>query len=154
MYATKQGTWIAGVFGEFSASIDFEPENPGGGKIVGVVTTASVETQDAQNDAYVHGYLNVDEFPESRFESKSIETTAEGFRAIGDLSLVGHSNPAALDFTLIAGSDSSNGAEHAKLSGTMIINRFEFDIASEIDVNTAGQDVIVQVELDLVQEGD
>jgi hypothetical protein len=31
----------------------------------------------------------------------------------------------------------------------MTINRFDFDIASDIDVNTAGQDVIVQVELDL-----
>jgi len=149
MYATKQGMWITGVFEEFSARIDFDPENPGGGKIVGIVATASVDTKDAQNDAYVHGYLNVEEFPESRFESKSIEKTADGFRAVGELDLVGHRNPVGLDFTFTASAGSSAESGRAKLIGTMTINRFDFDIASEIDVNTAGQDVIVQVELDL-----
>jgi polyisoprenoid-binding protein YceI len=149
MYATKQGMWIAGVFGEFSARIDFDPKNPASGRIIGVVATVSVDTQDAQNNAYVHGYLNVEEFPESRFESTTIEATADGFRATGQLDLSGHTNPVALDFTFKTGGQTSTGSERAKLSGTMTINRFDFDIASDIDVNTAGQDVIVQVELDL-----
>jgi polyisoprenoid-binding protein YceI len=149
MYATKQGMWINGVFGEFSASIDFDPQNPAAGKIVGSVVTASVDTQDEQNDAYVHGYLHVEEFPESRFESQTIEATADGFRANGQLVLAGHTNPIALNFSFMADGEAVSGSGRTRLSGTMTINRFDFDIASDIDVNTAGRDVIVHVELDL-----
>jgi polyisoprenoid-binding protein YceI len=149
MYATRQGMWVTGVFGEFTARIDFDPADPASGQIVGVVATASVDTADAQNNAYVHGYLDVEEFPESRFESGSIEATTEGFRANGELFLAGHSGPVALDFTFTADIDASTNQAHARLSGTMTVDRFAFDIASEIDVNTAGQHVIVQIELDL-----
>lgn len=147
MYATKQGAWINGAFGEFSASVDFDPQNPAAGTIIGTVSTASVDTQDAQNNAYVHGYLNVEEFPESHFESTTIAATDDGFRANGQLVLAGHTKPIALDFRFATGGGNSSGPGGAKLSGTMTINRFDFDIASDIDVNTAGQDVIVQVEL-------
>jgi polyisoprenoid-binding protein YceI len=152
MYATKQGAWITGVFKEFSAGIDFDTADPGGGKITGVVVTGSVDTQDAQNDAYVIGYLNVVEHPESRFESSAIETTAEGYRAVGELNLAGHSNPAVLDFSFSTGSVPSATSDRAKLVGTMTINRFDYEIAGDIDTNVAGQDVIVRIELDLSRE--
>ena len=100
MYATKQGTWINGVFEEFTATIHFDPAQPEAGMIVGVVQTASVDTQDGQNDAYVRAYLNVEKFPEARFESTNIVRTAEGYRATGELNLAGHKNPAALDFAI------------------------------------------------------
>jgi polyisoprenoid-binding protein YceI len=149
MYATKQGAWVAGNFEEFSASIEFDSADPQAGKIVGVVATGSVVTGDAQNDAYVLGYLNVEEYPQSRFESSVIEKTADGYRALGDLSLAGHTKSVALDFTFATGTEPPAAAELARFTGTMTINRFDFDIASDIDVNSAGQDVIVQIELDL-----
>lgn len=149
MYATREGAWITGVFEEFSAVVNFDPEDPVAGKIIGTVATASVDTSDAQNNAYVHGYLDVEQFPESRFESATIEQTADGFRASGELVLAGHTRTVTLDFTFTSGNEPSVGTAVSHLSGTIVVNRFEFDIASEIDVNTAGRDVIVQVELDL-----
>lgn len=153
MWVSKQGAWFSGVFGEFSASVDFNPERPADGSIVGVVQTGSIDTQDRTNDAYVQGYLEVEKYPEARFESANIETTPEGYRADGTLRLVGQTKPAAFLFTFEEGAESSGEARSASLSGTMSINRFDYGIANEINVSEAGEIVIVQVELQLSQVG-
>jgi polyisoprenoid-binding protein YceI len=149
MYATKEGQWFSGVFEEFTATIDFDYERPEAGKIVGVVRTGSIDTNDNQNDTYVTGYLNVEEFPEARFASTTIEKTADGYRANGELDLAGHQQPVILEFTFVPESPPSASTSQAQFTGTMTINRFDFDIASEVDTNAAGQDVIVQVVLGL-----
>lgn len=149
MYATKQGAMFSGVFEEFTATIDFDTASPEAGRIAGIVNTASVDTQDSQNDTYVLGYLRVEEFPQARFESRSIQKTAEGYRASGELSLAGHEKPATMDFSFVPGSESSAPGISAKFTATMTINRFDFDIASDIDTIQAGRDVIVYIELNL-----
>jgi polyisoprenoid-binding protein YceI len=149
MYATKQGAWFSGVFEEFTAAIDFDAANPEAASIVGVVKTGSVNTQDDLNDAYVLGYLDVERFPEAIFESKTVERTADGYRAIGELTLTGYTNPATLAFTFAPDEESSTPSTHAKFTGAMVINRFDYGIASDVDPSQAGQDVTIQVELDL-----
>jgi len=148
MYATKQGAPFSGVFKTFTAKIDFDPANPQSGRIVGTVETDSIETGDAQNDTYVRSYLNVKEFPEARFESTSIQVTDDYYRALGNLTLAGETHEVALDFYFTVDAD-AKPKPAAHFSGRMIVNRFDFDIASEIDVNAAGRDVTVDVELDL-----
>jgi polyisoprenoid-binding protein YceI len=150
MYATKQGALLTGVFGEFTAVIDFDPATPDTGRIVGIVKTGSVETHDDQNNNYVRGYLDVEAFPEARFESTAIEQTADGYRASGELTLTGTTNAAALDFSFTPGAEAS-GHARATFRGTMTINRFDYDIAADVDTSWAGQDVSVLVELVLEQ---
>lgn len=154
MWVSKQGAWFSGIFGEFSASIDFDPETPVTGRIVGTVQTGSIDTQDRTNDAYVLGYLEVERYPEARFESARIEETAEGFTAHGTLSLVGQSKPVLLAFTFEKDSDPRHSAGRARLSGAMSINRFDYGIANEINANEAGEIVVVQVELLLTAGGE
>jgi polyisoprenoid-binding protein YceI len=149
MYATKQGAWFSGVFEEFTATIDFDAANPEAARIIGVVKTGSVNTRDKLNDAYVLGYLNVEKFPEAIFESKTVERTAEGYRASGELTLTGYTNPATLAFTFVPGEESSILSTHARFTGAMVINRFDYGIASDVDPSQTGQDVTIQVELDL-----
>jgi polyisoprenoid-binding protein YceI len=150
MYATKQGALLTGVFGEFTAVIDFDPASPEAGRIVGVVRTGSVETNDEQNDNYVRGYLEVEAFPEARFESATITKVPDGYRASGELTLAGTTNAAALDFTFVPGTEAS-GHARATFRGTMTINRFDYGIAADVDTSWAGQDVSVLVELVLEQ---
>lgn len=145
MYTTKQGVMFSGVFEDFSAAIDFDPADPEAGTIEGTVRTASVETHDDQNNTYVRGYLDVETHPEAHFESTSIRTTAEGFRADGRLTLKGETNPASLDFSF----DASAPSGHAKLRGTMVVNRLDYGIADDVDTSFAGRDVTVLIELDL-----
>jgi polyisoprenoid-binding protein YceI len=148
MYATKQGASFSGVFKTFTAEIVFDPAKPQSGRIVGVVRTDSVATGDDQNDTYVLGYLNVEAFPEARFESTAIEPTADGYRALGMLTLAGKTHPVALDFTFSVDAEAEPGPA-AHFFGRMIVNRFDFDIAHDVDTNWAGRDVTVDVKLDL-----
>ncbi|MGY8795451.1 MAG: YceI family protein, partial [Woeseiales bacterium] len=46
----QEGSAFRGRFENFSAMIDFDPENPTAGKIVGVVKTESAESGDAERD--------------------------------------------------------------------------------------------------------
>jgi len=149
MIADKQGTKFQGTFGEFSAAIDFDPAVPETGSIVGIVQTPSFATEDSQNHTYVIGYLEVEEYPEARFVSRAIEKTADGYRALGDLTLKGVTNPATLDFTFEAADAATAAGAMARFQAQMTVNRFDYDIAGDIDTNWAGRDVVVQVVLEL-----
>jgi len=142
MYATKQGEWFNVSFTEFTAAIEFDPADPAAGSIVGVVQTNSVDAEDAQNAGYVRQYLEVELFPEARFESTAIVAVEDYFQATGNLTLRDVTLPVTLDFTFTTGSE-------AHFSGQMIIDRYEFDIAPDVDPSWGGKDVTVQVELDL-----
>jgi polyisoprenoid-binding protein YceI len=150
MVTTKQGGEFRGVFGEFAATIDFDPAHAEAGHITGVVKTGSVETHDEQNNTYVRSYLDVEKFPEARFESKKIEVfPGEGFRATGDLTIKGVTNQAALDFTFVPDAASGPAPAHAKLAGVIWVNRFDYGIANDVDTSWTARDVKVEVELDL-----
>ena len=144
MYATKQGVWFNGDFTDFTATIDFDPADPAAGSIVGVVATDSIDTEDEQNAAYIRQYLEVDLFPEARFESTSIVAIDDYFQATGDLTLRDVTKPVTLDFSFSTG-------DTAHFSGQMVIDRFEFGIAPDVDPGWGGQEVTVQVELDLTK---
>jgi polyisoprenoid-binding protein YceI len=149
MYAVRQGMPFGGVFREFTATIDFDPDRPEAGRLGGIVETGSIETGDAQNDTYILGFLEVEAFAEARFESTAIERTADGYRATGDLTVKDITEPATLDFTFTTTLASGAPTGRARISGRMTVNRFDYDIASELDTIQAGQDVVVLIELDL-----
>lgn len=146
MYATKQGDWFDGVFHEFTATIEFDPANPAAGSIVGIVQTESIDTGDDQNDNYIFGYLEVEQFPEASFESRSITATEDGFEAMGELTLKGITKPAVINFTF---TPAEGDVSAARFWGAMTIDRFAHDIAADIDTSWAGKDVEVRIDLAL-----
>ena len=151
MHADKQGSPFSGVFESFTAEIDFDPAAPGEGRILGLVETGSIESGDEQNNTYVVAYLDAAKFPEARFESKSIEAVPGGYRASGELTLKGVTRPVAFDFVFETRDGASVPAASARLHGGMNLDRFDFDIASDLDVNVSGKDVYVEVELSLAK---
>jgi polyisoprenoid-binding protein YceI len=142
MYATKQGEWFNVVFTDFTAEIDFDPANPAAGRIVGVVQTNAIEAEDEQNAGYVRQYLETDVFPEARFESTAIVALEGYYQATGNLTLRDQTQPVTLDFEFTTG-------DKAHFSGQMVIDRFAFGIAPDVDPSWGGKDVTVQIELDL-----
>jgi polyisoprenoid-binding protein YceI len=149
--ATQQGSMFSGKFEEFTATIDFDPANPSAGKIVGVVKTESANTRDSSRDTSLmeKDWFYVDKYPEARFESKTIEKTADGFRANGELTLKGATHPAVMDFTFTAGQDSSSPGM-SKFAGKMKVDRFNYNIGEGWnDPSYVGQDVDVEIKLDL-----
>jgi len=144
----QQGSRYDGRFEEFEATIDFDPSNPGAGSIVGVVQTESVSTRDFDRDATLQDpdWFDSSNHPEARFESESIEKTADGFVANGQMTLKGKTNPASLSFTWEPG----EGGAH--FLGKMTVNRFDYNVGEGWnDTSFVGQDVEVEVDLELTQ---
>jgi polyisoprenoid-binding protein YceI len=145
--AEQQGGKFNGDFASFRATIDFDPSAPADGKIVGVVETESVATRDYDRDAALTDvdWFNPVEYPESTFESSSIEAAADGmFVAHGNLTLKGKTQPMDLTFNFTQDGDS------ASFDGKMMVNRFDFNVGQGWnDTYMVGKDVEVQIKLDL-----
>ena len=143
----QEGSAFRGRFGNFSATINFDPDNPSAGKIVGVVKMDSAKTGDAERDATLleEDWFNPANFPESRFESESIEAQGDGtFAAHGQLTIIGVSQPVTMDFEF----DVSGATAH--FSGGFDIKRLDFGVGWDA-TNWIDDEVGVQVELDLKQ---
>ena len=143
----QEGSAFRGRFGNFSATIDFDPGNPTAGKIIGVVKMDSAKTGDAERDATLleEDWFNPSKHPESRFDSESIEALDDGtFAAHGQLTIIGNSNPVTMNFEF----DVDGSTAH--FSGSFDILRLDFGVGWDA-TNWIDDEVGVQVELDLQQ---
>jgi len=141
----QEGSGFRGRFENFTATIDFDPADPGAGKIVGVVKMDSAETGDDERDATLleEDWFNPEKYPESRFESERIEALDDGtFAAHGQLTIIGNSNPVTMNFEFEV--DGST----AHFSGAFDILRLDFGVGWDA-TNWIDNEVGVQVELDL-----
>ena len=143
----QEGSAFRGRFEDFSAMIDFDPEDPAAGKIIGIVNTESAESGDAERDATLmeEDWFDPDNHPQSRFESERIEQLEDGtFAAHGQLSLVGISQPVTLLFEFEVAETT------AHFSGRFEIKRLDFGVGWDA-TNWIANEVAVQVDLDLQQ---
>ncbi len=143
----QEGSAFRGRFENFTAMIDFDPADPAAGKIIGVVSMDSAKTGDAERDATLleEDWFNPSNFPESRFESDSIEALDDGtYAAHGQLTIIGNSNPVTMNFEF----DVDGSTAH--FSGTFDILRLDFGVGWDA-TNWIDDEVGVQVELDLQQ---
>ena len=143
----QEGSAFRGRFENFTAMIDFDPADPAAGKIIGVVSMDSAKTGDAERDATLleEDWFNPSNFPESRFESDSIEALDDGtYAAHGQLTIIGNSNPVTMNFEF----DVDGSSAH--FSGTFDILRLDFGVGWDA-TNWIDDEVGVQVELDLQQ---
>ena len=146
-FGVQEGSAFRGRFESFSAIISFDPDQPTGGTIVGVVQMESVNSGDQERDQTLldEEWFDPSNYPQSRFESESIETSSDGsYKAHGQLTLRGETKPVTMDFSFeVSGSE-------AHLSGSFDIKRLDFGMGWEA-TNWVDDEVAVQIELDLVQ---
>ena len=146
----QQGTKFSGRFEAFAAQISFDPSAPDSGSIIGTIETGSVNTRDHDRDASLldRDWFDSSNYPESRFESESIEELEDGsFKAAGQLTLKGNTRPMDLRFTF----DVADGSK-ARFTGTMKIDRFDFNVGEGWnDTSWVAQHVDVEVRLDLTK---
>jgi polyisoprenoid-binding protein YceI len=97
---------LVGRFDRFDATLDFEPQQPEAARLVVVVDVASIDLDLPAFEQDLRGpsWLDVERFPEARFESRSIAITGDNTGEItGDLTLHGVTAPVTLDVTFNGG---------------------------------------------------
>jgi polyisoprenoid-binding protein YceI len=89
---------VHGTFDEFEGSLQLDGSDLSTAKIVGTIKTASVNTGEPQRDDHLRSadFFDVEQYPELRFESTSIEAKDDELTITGNLTIHGVTNPITL----------------------------------------------------------
>lgn len=93
-------SWMSGRFNTFSGHFSYDENNPSAASVEVSIDTASIDTNHAERDKHLRGYLYLDvkRFPEAKFVSTSFEQDAEGVAVLtGDFTFHGVTKPISID---------------------------------------------------------
>jgi len=100
---------LVGRFDRFDSTLDFDPEAPEAATLVVTIDPASINLGVPAFDQDLPGpsWLDVERYPQARFESQGIAITGEDTGTVtGDLTLHGVTAPVTLDVTFNGGGSS------------------------------------------------
>jgi polyisoprenoid-binding protein YceI len=128
-YAFVQaGAQNKGTFKKYTTTLDFAADNLAASKLDVVVDMTSLDTGDKERDDTLRGadLFDVAKYPQARFTSAQIVKTAQGFDAVGKLTLRGVSRDTHVPFTLRTVTE--QGKQVSYLTGKTILKRLEFGV--------------------------
>lgn len=126
---TQQGAGFDGKFGEFSGTIQLDPDHPETGKAQIKIQMGSATTNSPDRDKSIAGdaWFAVDKFPTATYDILSFEKQANGhFVARGKLTLRDVTLPLDLPFTLKV--ETKDGVKTAHAEGTTSLHRLDYGV--------------------------
>jgi len=148
----QAGARNKGKFTRYPVTLDFSPDNLAASKLDVVVETGSLDTGDKERDDTLKGadLLSVAKFPQARFTSTQITKTANGYDAVGKLTLRGVSRDIHVPFSFRTADEQGKPAGY--LLGKTTIKRLDFGVGQGDWKSTewVGNDVSVSYSLRLV----
>jgi len=118
---------VDGNFTGLKTDIQFDEKNLAASSITASVDVSTINTgiglrnRDLRNKEQ---WFNADKYPAITFHSKKIEKADNGYKATGDLTIKGITNPAVIPFTFTSNSDSG------VFKGTFTVNRQDYKVGS------------------------
>jgi polyisoprenoid-binding protein YceI len=147
----QAGAQNKGKFTRFPVTLDFSPDNLATSKLDVVVETGSLDTGDKERDDTLKGadLLSVAKFPQARFTSTQITKTANGYDAVGKLTLRGVSHDIHVPFSFRTADEQGKPAGY--LLGKTTLKRLDFGVGQGDWKSTewVGNDVSVSYSLRL-----
>jgi polyisoprenoid-binding protein YceI len=148
----QAGAQNKGKFTRYSVTLDFSSDNLATSKLDVVVETTSLDTGDKDRDDALKGadLLSVAKFPQARFTSTQITKTANGYDAVGKLTLHGVSRDIHVPFSFRTADEQGKPAGY--LLGKTALKRLDFGVGQGDYKSTewVGNDVSVSYSLRLV----
>jgi polyisoprenoid-binding protein YceI len=145
--ATQAGARFTGAFRQFRVALEFDPARPSTGRLDVTVDVASINTRDAERDEILRGaeFFQIEEHPRAVFHAGRFERAGEGWRAPGELTIRGVTQPVPVTFTLAAGAGST------VMKGGASLRRLAFGIGRGDWASTqwVGDEVEIHFELRL-----
>ena len=123
---------VKGCFAEIAGTLVFEKGNISGSSVEAVIKAGSINTGSSRRDAHLRSadFLNVDRYPEIRFESTKVEPglDRDTLRITGSLTIREKTRQVVLDVNELDHSRSPSGEEVIYYSATTELDRFDFGI--------------------------
>lgn len=116
---------VSGVFEKFDATIVFDETNLGASHFNLLINVASLNTGiDLQTeDAKSHEWFDAEKYPEIKFNSSRIDTTANGYIVTGTMELHGINKEIGIPFSF-----ARNGDNKGFFSASFTINRNDYKV--------------------------
>ena len=147
----QAGAKNEGQFKKFPVSFDFAPDGLATSRLDVTVQMSSLDTGDKDRDDTLSGadLFSVAKFPQARFTSTQINKTADGFEAVGKLTIRGTSRDAKIPFAFRTATE--QGQPVGYMTGKTTIRRLDFGVGQGDWKSTewVGNDVIVSYSLRL-----
>jgi len=152
-------TNVKGEFSKVSGTVTFSPNNLAASRIEATIDATSIRTREEQRDTHLKSadFLDVANYPEIRFVSKSIESQGEGeYRVKGDLTIRGVTREVTLDVDSVTPEVKDPwGNIKAGASATTKIDREDFglhwNVALEAGGVLVGKQVSISLEVELMR---
>jgi polyisoprenoid-binding protein YceI len=118
----QAGAEFKAVFHKFTAAVDFAPDALASSRFDVQIELNSVDSKDKDRDTTIRGpdIFDVAHWPTAHYLTRSFSKTANGFSAIGALTLRGVTKDVPIDFQF------TPGAAGAKLEGSAKLKRLDF----------------------------
>lgn len=133
-------TKVRGSFNEFEGSAYVDAENPSASKVAVTITTASIDTRNADRDAHLRSndFFDMGTYPEISFVSTDVGAIDEGYRVTGDLTIKGVVKPVAVDFEYTGTAVDPYGNTRVGFEGTTTVNRKDWGVSWNTALETGG----------------
>ncbi len=132
-------TKVRGGFGSVSGTIVVS-ETPEDSKVEIVIETASVSTGSEERDTHIKSedFFDVENHPEMRFISTSVEANGGSWKLVGDLTIKDVTKPVTLDFEFAGIIDDPWGNAKAAFSAKTEIMRDDWGLSWNVPLDSGG----------------
>lgn len=147
-------TNVKGKFTDFSAELVFDENNLAASSLNATIQVASINTGNKKRDAHLRSpdFFNAKKYPEITFVSNKIEKTADGYIARGTLTMRGVSKEIALPFKILGKIQDPWGNTRMGTEGGLTINRQDFGVKWNQNLDAGGVVVGNEVKIELDAE--
>ena len=124
----QAGAKNQGHFTRFPVTFDFSPESLAASRLEVTVQMSSFTTGDQERDETLRGddLLAVSKYPQAQFTATQITKTANGFEALGKLTLRGTTRDLRVPFTFRTATE--NGTTVGYMNGRTTVRRLDFGV--------------------------
>jgi polyisoprenoid-binding protein YceI len=150
---------VPGTFDSFSGTIQYDADNPSAASTRVEIDPKSVNTNVQRRDNDLRGpdFFDAEKYPTITFVSTGVKDLGNGsLEVAGNLSLHGVTKPVTLKTTLLGSGPAMNGQVRAGFEATTTIDRKDFGIVWNRQLDQGGMllgdDVAIQLDIEAVAE--
>lgn len=150
---------VPGTFDSFAGAIHFDPENPSAASTQIEIDPKSINTnvERRDNDLRSPNFFDVEKYPAITFVSTGVKDLGDGrLEVTGNLSMHGVTKPVTLATTVLGSGPAMNGQVKAGFEATTAINRKEFGVVWNRQLDQGGMllgdDVTIQLDIEATAE--
>jgi polyisoprenoid-binding protein YceI len=147
-----------GSFGEWEATIHFDPENPEAGSVNATIQAASIDTDDEKRDGHLKSpdFFDVENHPTITFTSTAVEKHDDGLMLTGKLTMRGVTKEISFPFEFNGAGADGWGGTRAGFSAELVVNRKDYGISWNKDMDKGGvvlgEKVTIELEIEAVKK--